>query len=612
MSRSGVDEVKQRIRQLVDIVKLIGEQIPLRPQGRGFVGLCPWHNDTRPSLQVDPERQTWKCWVCDVGGDCYDFVMRREGMTFPEAKRLLAERTGVPLTRTVPSRQAVPGSAEDKNTLLQAMAWAVEQFHRFLLQSPQAAAGSSLLAAAPVEQASIDRFRIGFAPLDWDWLLRQAEGTAFSREVLEAVGLAAISERTGRYYDVFRGRLLFPISDPQRRPIALGGRRLDELVEEPEKSAKYINTRETRLFSKSEQLYGLDLAKDAIQKGRHALLMEGYTDVVIARQLGLENVVAILGTALVAGHIQLIRRFADRVTLVLDGDDAGRKRANDVLEIFLAHQMDLRIITLPDGLDPCDFLLTHGADAMQVLVKDAPDALQHRIQIETQGLDFVKDTHQTHRALEKLLSTLATCPAPSVESSSERLIWEQQILNRLSRQFQLNEEQLRRRLRELRHQKRASAPPTAQQHKPDRAGLQLDATERELFELILQVPEAVPRMLEAISQQQLTSPAGRALYQGLSELVAAGRRPELHELMHVLDNPEMNNLLVDLDLAGQAKSGSDADLALQDLLRTFARHEIEAEVQRCRRALDAGDQDEQQQLELVQKIVKLRQQLEQP
>ena len=358
MSFSGLDDVRDRIRQMVDIVELIGEQIPLRRQGHVFVGLCPWHNDTRPSLQVDPERQTWTCWVCNVRGDCFEFVKRREGVDFAEAKRMLAERAGVPLASSGPQRRTRPGSPEDKNTLLQTMAWAVEQFHRCLLHSPKAEIARAYLRQRQVDAASIERFQIGFSPPEWDWLLTQARGTSFSRDVLQAAGLVKISEPTGRVYDTFRGRVLFPICDPLGKPIALGGRRLDELADE--QTAKYLNSPETLLFSKSKQLYGLHLAKDAINRSRHALLMEGYTDVVIARQFGIENVVAILGTALVDGHIRLIRRFADRVTLVLDGDVAGRKRANEVLDIFLANQLDLRIVTLPNHLDPCDFLLTQA------------------------------------------------------------------------------------------------------------------------------------------------------------------------------------------------------------------------------------------------------------
>lgn len=608
MSFSGPDDVKDRIRQMIDIVELIGEQIPLRRQGRAFVGLCPWHNDTRPSLQVDPERQTFTCWVCDVRGDCFEFVKRREGVDFAEAKRMLAERAGLPLASTTPQRRTQPGSPDDKNTLLQVMAWAVEQFHGCLLHSPKAQIAREYLQRRQIDAASIQRYQIGFSPPEWDWLLTQSRGSSYSRDVLKAAGLVKVNESTSRVYDAFRGRVLFPICDARGKPIALGGRRLDELSDE--QTAKYLNSPETMLFSKSQQLYGLHLAKDAVNRNRHALLMEGYTDVVIARQCGIENVVAILGTALVEGHIRLIRRFADRVTLVLDGDTAGRKRANEVLDIFLANQLDLRIVTLPNHLDPCDFLLTQGAAAMQALVEQAPDALEHKIAVETQDLDLIRDTHQTHRALENLLATLARAPAARFGTSSERVIWEQQVLNRLSRLFRVSEEQLRTRLRELRQQTRPAARSPDKLAAETPTEVRLEAIEYELFELVLQLPEAVPRVLEAIREDQLRSPAGRALLQGLARLAAAGRNPDFHELMREFDDPGMQNLLLELDTAGASKSGSDSELALQDLLRTFSRQHIDARLQECLAALDAGNLNDLEQLVLLQQIMDLRRQLE--
>ena len=173
------DEVKERIRRMTDIVELIGEQTPLRQQGRLFVGLCPWHEDSHPSLKVDPERQNWKCWVCNLSGDCYEYIMRREGMTFPEAKRYLADRAGILLPEQSRGPRATPGSPEDKNTLYQAMAWAVEQYHRFLLHSSQAQVARDYLSRRQISAASIERFQIGFAPPEWTWLLQPGEENDF-------------------------------------------------------------------------------------------------------------------------------------------------------------------------------------------------------------------------------------------------------------------------------------------------------------------------------------------------------------------------------------------------------------------------------------------------
>ena len=358
-------DVREQIRQSTDIVELIGSYLQLRRQGRGFVALCPWHNDKRPSLQVNPQRQSWKCWVCDVGGDAFSFVMQREGVDFREALQILADRAGIELTRNRQPK-APPGSPQDKRTLYRAMQWAEEQFHSCLLHAGEAGPARDYLQKRSISAESMERFRLGFSPPGWSWLLDRARATEFSAQVLEAVGLCARSEKTGGYYDRFRDRVLFPIRDLQSRPIAFGGRILPG--EGEGKAAKYINSPETRLFSKSDNLYGLDVARDIVAKQREVVVVEGYTDTVIAHQFGVTNAVAVLGTALGPRHIQILRRFADRIVLVLDGDEAGRRRTNEILELFLAAQVDVRILTLPQGLDPADFLLESGAEAFQELL----------------------------------------------------------------------------------------------------------------------------------------------------------------------------------------------------------------------------------------------------
>ncbi len=412
---SGSDETKDRIRQAIDIVDVVGEHIQLRRQGRLFVGLCPWHDNARPSLQVNPDRQTWKCWVCDVGGDIFSFVMQREGIEFREALEMLAERAGVSLPRSG-EYSAPAGSPQDKNTLYRAMAWATQVYHECLVHGAESRAARDYLEGRGLDDASIERYQLGFAPREWQWLIHRAEAAGFSPEVLQAVGLSVHSERSGRWFDRFRGRVMFPICDVQRRPIASGGRILPEFAEE--EPAKYINSPETRLFSKSEQLYGLHLARDFVARHREVIVMEGYTDVVMAHQHGLEHVVAVLGTALGPRHLQLLRRFADRITLLLDGDEAGRRRASEILELFIAHQVDLRIVTLPGNMDPCDFLLQQGREPLLQLVAEAPDAWDYKIQLELRGVDLVRDTHRANLALENLLSTFAKAPGATLTSDS--------------------------------------------------------------------------------------------------------------------------------------------------------------------------------------------------
>ncbi len=435
-------EFKERIRQAVDIVDLVERYLPLRRQGRGFVALCPWHDDHRPSLQVNPERQVFRCFVCNVGGDVFSFVMKMEGVEFPEAVEMLAEMAGIALPQT--DRGAQGGAGEHKQELFRVMAWAEEQYHRCFLDMPEAQAARKYILGRGLSRDSVVRFRLGYSPPQADWLLRRARRDGIDPQALVKVGI--LLQSTGReWFDRFRGRVLFAIHDPQGRSVGLGGRLLpDGATSSP---AKYINSPDTPLFSKSRLLYGLDLAKEAIRKTGTALIMEGYTDVIAAHQFGFTNAVAVLGTALGDSHLRLLQRYAERVVLVLDGDAAGRRRAAQVLELFVARQFDMRVLTLPDNLDPCDFLCERGAEAFaEALERHATDALDHAVAEATRDLDLERDVAGATRAAENVLAIIAKAPLRVGETSAQQQVREWKIVARLAAMTRIHEDLLRRRL----------------------------------------------------------------------------------------------------------------------------------------------------------------------
>ena len=445
MSFGSSLDVKEQVRQAIDIVDLLGSYMQLRRQGRGYVALCPWHDDTRPSLQVNPERQSFKCWVCDIGGDVFSFIMKMEGVEFPEALAMLADRAGIALEKAPHERsEGAPPPGHDKRTLYKAAAWAEGRYHDCLLHAADAEPARRYLQERGLTAESIERFHLGFSPLDRDWIIQQAGGSTGRTKILESIGILARPSSGGSLFDRFRGRVLFSIRDAQARPVALGGRLLPELgLTSP---AKYVNSPETPLFTKSHQLYGLDVAKDSIRKKKTALVMEGYTDVIVAHQYGFDNAVAVLGTALGENHIRILKRFADRIVLVLDGDEAGQKRANEVLELFVAQQVDLQILTLPDDLDPCDFLHGRGAEAFaQLLVDGVVDALSHAFRTATRGLDLEHDIHGSSQALERLVSIVAKAPRLRHDTTREDRIREGKFLQRFAALFRVDEAEVRRR-----------------------------------------------------------------------------------------------------------------------------------------------------------------------
>lgn len=568
-------DIKERVRMAVDIVDVMGS-LELRPQGRGYVARCPWHDDRRPSLQINPQRQTWKCWVCDIGGDVFSYVMRRDGVEFFEALKILAERAGIELPTSRQDKAAV-GSGEDKATLLSAVKFAATAYSEWLEtgDGDEVKRARDYLAQRGIDDASRQKFQIGLAPENWSWLIDEGKRAGFPVTVLHAAGLAAARKSGNGFIDLFRGRLMFPICDLHDRPISMGGRVIPG--GDFDSPAKYINGPETRLFSKSRQLYGLNLARATLQRSGEVLVMEGYTDVITAHQAGIDSAVAVLGTALSEHHIKILERFVDRVVLVLDGDEAGRRRADQVLELFVTANVDLRIITLPGGSDPADFIATQGAEAMRRLAADAPDALDHKLAGLIDGVDLTQDTHRAHAAMEQMLAVLAKGGNPNDLRTAQMLV-------RLSRTFGLPTEMLRGQLATRINRQRtggfrtARSPASGATHSdPSADGVSaarsrggtgsrgaaaavneaqpqpsgplapITGIDRELFEIMIEYPEAAAHAIEAIDPQWLHSQTARLLMRAYQDLELAGHELDLSSLLLALEDERLKSVVVGLD-----------------------------------------------------------------
>jgi len=509
--------------------------------------------------------------VCDIGGDIFSFVMKMEGVEFPEALALLADRANIPLAPAAHGGPTV--AADDKRTLYQAMAWADAQYHDCLLNDAEAAPARDYLAKRGMDVDVIRQFQLGFAPDRWDWILKRAHGTDYTPAVLARIGLIVERRQGGGYYDRFKARVLFPIFDAQGRAVGLGGRILPQLASGEE--AKYINSPETPLFSKSRLLYGLHAARDAIRKSGTVLVMEGYTDCITAHQFGFDNTVAVLGTALGGSHIQVLRRFADRVrvVLVLDGDEAGRRRAKEVLELFVAANVDLRVLTLPEGMDPADCLTQRGAAAFEQMVGGAVDALTHAFRSATAGVDLQADVHASTHALEQLVTTIAKAPRLRADTAVEDRLREERFLQRLATDFRVPEEQVRRLVTQLRRKSGARAAAAPDEPGPASVSPSIDPLERELLEILSQSPTAIEQIAGAIQPAQFVSETCRYVFSQCVELWSRGIVPDVDRLLLENDDPVVKNLLVELDERGRAKLGADADVRLNDVLAGFERRQ---------------------------------------
>lgn len=577
------DETIAAIKQAIDIVDLIGEYLPLKKAGRSYKGLCPFHDDHNPSFSVNPDRQSFRCWSCGEAGDVVSFVMARERIEFPEAIRILAQRAGVALKESTREKTA----RSYRSQLYDCLAWAEAEFQRCLLASPDGQPGRDYLASRRLSAESIGRFRLGYAPNDWEWLLNRSASTNFPTRLLEEAGLVTPRASGAGHYDRFRGRVMFPIHDVRGRCVAFGGRILPPL--ESDTSPKYLNSPETALFNKGRQLYGLHLARDSMANAGRAVLVEGYTDCIMAHQCGIGYVVGTLGTALTEGHVAELKRFAESVVLVFDGDEPGQKAADRGLELFMTAQIDLRLLTLPEGLDPCDFLLERGGPEFEQALNQAVDALQFKLDRARSLFDLTAiDGRQ--RALDYVLEVLAAIPAgPGATAQVKRDL----TLGRLAERLGLSETLVRRRMAELRKRAKLETPrPAAPQQSGGRytehpiassPDPTLDPLERELIEILLGEPSYVEAVLEAVAPEHLSTPELRSILAACSELSAEGVRPSYARLTARLEDRRLVRLLTVLDEQGRAKGHWGR--RLQDVLTRFKLRRHDADVPRWKARL---------------------------
>jgi len=376
--RGGNDDVR-RVKDACDIVRLIGEHIAIKPKGREYVCLCPFHDDHSPSMRIVPAKQIFHCFVCGTGGDVLSFVQKFHKMDFPESLAYLADKYGVTLT----PRGSVNPSGDDaadirlsRRDLLAAAEFTSGFFAALLAHSSHGEAARATIARRGIAANMVERFAMGAAPDRFDGLIKYAQAKGFDLQALHAAG--TLKERdTGGYYDLLRHRLVFPIHDRAGRVIAFGGRKLRD-----EDEPKYINSPETPLFNKSATLYALHLASRAIQTHRTALITEGYTDVIACHQGGFENAVATLGTALTREHASILRTMCDTVILLFDGDQAGQRAADRAVPIFFAEPIDVKIATLglfTDAKDPDELLKRdNGAEIFKQVLTRSVDLLEYR------------------------------------------------------------------------------------------------------------------------------------------------------------------------------------------------------------------------------------------
>jgi len=539
------DSLVNRVQQASDIVEVISEHLALNPKGREMVGLCPFHKDTHPSLYVNPAKQIFKCFACGAGGTVFTFVQLREGLTFPQAIERLAHRAGIEVKPLERSNRS--GAGVSAQSLARLNAWAMGHWESRLRDPKMGKVARNYVDSRGISPESIQKWSLGFAPDLWTDLVDTAAQKRIPAAALVEGGLA-VKRNTAEQglYDKFRNRLMFPITDVSGKVVGFGGRALGD---DP---AKYMNSPATALFDKSNTVYGLQQARHAIVSSSTAVVVEGYMDCLMCHQFGIENVVATLGTSFTASQAHLLRRYANNIVLLFDSDVAGTAASSRALEICLLEGIDIKLAFVPEGKDPCDFLLAAGADRLRAVIDSASDVMDFRWDQLKQGFGAGDTTAQKAAATREFVRTLAA----ALRAGKLDRITRGLMTNRVAALTGLSPRQLDEEIAAQMSAISRSASYRTQNSKV----VSLDIGEgwharaqQELIEVMLNDPALIPVAADRITAESFDVPALKEIAAILFGAAAHDEVPSIAGMLSRAESPDLASLVVRLQQEGEKK-----------------------------------------------------------
>ncbi len=485
-----VEEIKNRL----DIADVIQEYVRLTRAGANYKALCPFHNEKTPSFMVSSDKQIFHCFGCGEGGDVFAFIKKMEGVEFPEALRLLAQKAGVKL------KPRDPKTENQKTKLLDINRLTAAYFNKILLESSRADGARQYLKERNVTETTIDEFQLGYSIDDWDDLFNFLVKKGYRENEIFDAGLTVKKDRGVGYYDRFRGRLMFPLADAHGQIVGFSGRQLKTNEEKP--SAKYVNTPQTLVYNKSAVLYALDKAKRSIQKEKFAIVVEGQMDAIASHQIGVTNVVASGGTALTQDQVRILKRYCGSIIFAFDMDTAGAEAARRGLEIAWQNELETKVIKLPVGKDP-DECIQKEPKAWPQAIKNAQLFMDYYFSKVESEVDL--RTVPGKKSLAKKILPLITRLPDAIEQNH--------YLKMLSSKVGVEEKYLRDRIaKSINEDYRQPQPSAAQPVSPkDRA----ERLSELIIGIVMKYPEHLGYIVENIKPEYLKGETSRQLYKKL-------------------------------------------------------------------------------------------------
>lgn len=540
----------EELRNQADILKIVGDYVSLKKKGNNYWACCPFHNEKTPSFSVNPSKGLFKCFGCGKGGDAITFVMEIEGAPFPEAVKTVAEKCGIAVPVVADDQRDYEERDRQRADLLQLNAWATEFFEQNLTETAEGRRGLAYLEGRGISEATQKQFRLGYAPNSWDAMSSFLRLRGASTAQIERSGLVTLKE-AGGFYDRFRGRLMFPICDTQGRPVAFGGRIIGE--GEP----KYLNSPETAVYTKGQHLFGLGYSRDSIRNKDFAILVEGYLDFLIPFQEGVRNLVASLGTALTDNQVRLLGRYTRKIVVNFDPDSAGVAATKRSLELLLGEGFKVNVLTLPDNLDPDEFIRERGADGYLRLLKNSQPFLDYIVEQAVGANDQTRPTGKVE-TINAILPYLKL-----VKDRIERAEQFERIADRLKIDSKLIRQEFRK------------AAESRQDKVSDHAALASVAVkpaERKLLEILLACQPVRRQMSLKMTEED---------YFGLRTEKLFHLIFEFERQQNELSYPALSQLLGDTELASNLLpqlmiSNAEIDLSNQEALNRAEREATES------------------------------------
>jgi len=548
-----IDELKSR----ADLVRIIEPYAPLKKKGANWMGCCPFHQEKTPSFSVNPSKGFYKCFGCGKGGTAFNFLMEMEGLNFPEAVERVAEMSGIPLPERIDDGQFQQSKKrrEEKKQLSEQIAELNQtalEFWESELQgkSKKAKAAKAYLSERGISEEIQKQFRIGFSPDSWDSLLNLLKEKVADEKLIEQSGLVSVNEEKERVFDRFRGRIMFPVLDVNGKPVAFGARAMGD--DQP----KYLNSPETAAYVKGQHLYGLFQSRESIRQKKFAILVEGYLDLIALYQFGITNVAASLGTAFTPEQSKLLSRATKKVVINYDGDSAGVNAARKAIEGLLPNDFEIKVLVLPNGQDPDDYVRANSTEAYNEARGRAVPFLEFALDAAVKGRSLT-NPKQKAEAIEEAIPVLSAIKNP---------IQKRESFDQSMEFFRIEDDGLRR---DLWHAiKYGGHADTGQIRKQARRAAQVKITlaEQHLLELLAHDPELRRQILPALEEPDYEALATAPIFRAMYSIDENGFDLNLESLLERLPDDELSSDFVPLLMMGEPKRepGEVIDQVLHD------------------------------------------------